>query len=305
MTWSRRSTSISGASVSWFLLPVEGKGAARFEDSISEVRKRLRRQGDERESRDQVVAGLDFGFWSELFHSGYDELWKKSLHKAFPHSSGKRSDVVAALETLRLFHNRLAHHDSLLQVDVRFRLSQMRDVLAWVDPGARAWFDRVERVTEVLNRRPLQRTDDVVVVAAGEAWPFYQATGAYVCQAGRSFRPVERLAFYSHKEIHADVPLVHRRVDHVDWSRAEVNRLRRSSSDDDQKMAEIIVAHLGAGWPEGRNQVFVLSRPGQRGHEKLARPISNLSTGRGSAFTQSQRYTTLQAMLAASSTADL
>ena len=87
--------------IPWFLLPVEGKGATRFEDNVSEVRKRLRRQGTERETRDQIIAGLDLGFWSELFHSGYDELWKRALHKVFPHSSGKRADVVAALEALR------------------------------------------------------------------------------------------------------------------------------------------------------------------------------------------------------------
>ena len=181
----------------------------------------------------------------------------------------------------------------------------MRDVLRWADPRAQTWFDRVERVTEVLADRPLRRTDDVVVVAAGEAWPLYQLVGAYVCQAGRTFRPVERMAFYSHKTIQPEVPLIRRRVDHVDWSLAEVNRLRRSGSGEDQRLADIIVAARESGWHDGRNQVFDLSRPGETGHQTLSHPVLNESTGRGSAFTQSQRYTTLQALTVARSTADL
>lgn len=273
------------------------------------MRKRLREGSkpgeDLRETRDQIVAGLDFGFWSELLRTSHDELWKQALHRAFPHSSGKRADVMTALDTLRGFRNRLAHHDSLLNVDVAFRVGQMRDVLGWVDPRARAWFERVERVTEILRERPVLRTDDVLVVATATAWPFYRATGAYVCQAGRTFRPVERLAFYSEKKIHTEVPRVRRRVDHVDWSTAEVNRLRRSGAGEDRRMADIIVAHLDDGWPEGRNQVFDLSRPGEVGHLTLSHPIPHLKTGKGSAFTQKQRCTTSQAMLDASSTADL
>lgn len=57
-------------------------------------------------------------------------LWRSALHKAFPGSSGKRKDVVAVLEALRVFRNRLAHHDSVLAVDVPFRFSQMLQVLS-------------------------------------------------------------------------------------------------------------------------------------------------------------------------------
>ena len=64
--------------IPWFLLSGEGKDAARFEGSITEVRRRLRHQGGRRETRDQIIAGLSFGFWSALLHSGYDELWARS-----------------------------------------------------------------------------------------------------------------------------------------------------------------------------------------------------------------------------------
>jgi hypothetical protein len=59
------------------------------------------------------------------------DLWRKALYKAFPNSSGKRKDVLIVLEELRLFRNKLAHHDSLLSEDVPTRFQQMLDVLGW------------------------------------------------------------------------------------------------------------------------------------------------------------------------------
>jgi hypothetical protein len=104
--------------IPWFLLPVVSKNQSSFDESIKKVRQRLRDQHQSRETRDQIVAGTDFGFWTALLHSENEELWRSALHKAFPGSSGKRKDVVAVLEALRVFRNRLAHHDSLLAVDV-------------------------------------------------------------------------------------------------------------------------------------------------------------------------------------------
>ncbi len=100
--------------IPWFLLPIVGKHQATFSESIEKVRRRLRDQNRERETRDQIIAGVDFGFWTALLHSENEELWRHALYKAFPYSSGKRKDVVAVLEALRIFRNRLAHHDSLL-----------------------------------------------------------------------------------------------------------------------------------------------------------------------------------------------
>jgi hypothetical protein len=41
------------------------------------------------------------------------------------------------------------------------------------------------------------KEDRVLVVAARKAWPEYQEHGLYFCQANRSFKPVDHLAFYT------------------------------------------------------------------------------------------------------------
>lgn len=80
--------------IPWFLLPVVGKHRSSFDDSIEKVRRRLRDQHHSRETRDQIVAGTDFGFWTALLHSENEDLWRSALHRAFPGSSGKRKDVA-------------------------------------------------------------------------------------------------------------------------------------------------------------------------------------------------------------------
>jgi hypothetical protein len=290
--------------IPWFLLPAPGKHQATFAESIERVRKRLRDQGPQRETRDQILAGVDFGFWTSLLHSENEELWRQALRKAFPHSSGKRKDVVAALEALRIFRNKLAHHDSLLAVDVSFKLAQMRDVLRWVDPDGEQWLAGKERIAEINAARPLARPD-TVVVAAKDAWPLYLAVGAYLCQAGRAFPPVNYLAFYADKEIKPEVARILRRLDNVDWTQAEANRLQGSTDPGDHRLALLITQTRALGWREGRYQVFDLTMQGQPGHATLPSAIRHTASGKGSAFTQGQRYVVREALTEAATTADL
>lgn len=288
----------------WFLMPVLSKNQAKFDASIERVRSRLRPQSRQRETRDQIVAGTDFGFWTSLFDTAHEDLWRSTLHRAFPGSSGKRKDVVTVLQQLRLLRNRLAHHDSLLAVDAAFRLTQMQDVLGWVAPDAAGWLAANEQVTVVLADRPLP-TNGVVVVAARDAWPLYLQHPVYVCQPGRSFQHVDHIAFYVDREIKPEILRIRRRVDNVDWSPAEVNRLRSTGNRDDAEVADAIGAARAAAWVGGRYQVFLLTRPGQEGHVTLPGPVPHTRVGKGSAFVQGQRYAALVALRSASSTDDV
>ncbi|MEV1059205.1 hypothetical protein AB0I92_18270 [Micromonospora chalcea] len=295
-----------GRGIPWFLLTVSAKRQVQdgIDRNVSEVRARLRREHSQKETRDQIIAGLSFGFWVSMLGSEHEQLWREALHRAFPYSSGKRHDVASAMNALRVFRNRLAHHDSLLATDVPFRLSQMIDVVAWADPDAARWLRRIERVTEVHRLRPAAR-NDTVVVPARNAWGLYQSTRAYVCQAGRSFQPVDHLAFYSQRQILPEVPKILFRLDNVDWTVGEVNRLRATGERRDALLADIIEVSRKQGWTEGRYQVFGLTAPGSAGHLTLPTPIPHHSRGRGSAFTQGQRYVVRDRLRRARSTADL
>lgn len=285
--------------IPWFLLPTPG--GEHVADAVAVVRERLRPQG--KESRDQIIAGLSFGFWSGLLGPKYEELWRDCLHRAFPNSSGKRKQIAVAVERVRKFRNRLAHHDSTINVDIPFEVRQIFELAFYIDANAATWLERCSGVMAVYAQRPVT-VDDTVVVPAKHAWALYESCRAYVCQSGRAFRPVERMAFYVDREVKPEIPSVLHRRDNVEWSTEEAARLRASGDRFDRKVASVIDASA-APWTDGRYQVFLLTGPGHPDHRRLGAALQHNGTGRGSAFVQRQRYVSLHSLETAVTTADL
>lgn len=268
---------------------------------VTDVRDRLRDQ--HRESRHQIVAGLSFGFWAGMLGPRYEEEWRLSLRHAFPGGNGTRKEAAILAEGIRKFRNRLAHHDSVLGLDIPFEVQRLHALAELLGAEPAAWLRSVDRTADVYRERPVA-TIDTVVVAARHAWPLYEQERAYVCQAGRWFRPVTRLAFYTDQEIKADVPLIRHRRDNVAWTEEHAAELAAGDRED-RKIAAVIRASRSRQWTEGVYQVFLLTRPGDRDHRELARALPHRTSGRGSAFTQRQRYVSLHALETATTTDDL
>ncbi|ONI70473.1 hypothetical protein ALI144C_48390 [Actinosynnema sp. ALI-1.44] len=285
--------------IPWFLLPTPG--GEHVADAVAVVRERLRPLGQE--SRHQIVAGLSFGFWAGLIGPKYEDLWRECIHRAFPNSSGKRKQIAIAVERVRRFRNRLAHHDSTINVDIPFEYRQAIELASCIDADAAKWLERCGNVMAVYAQRPIKACD-TVVVPAKQAWQVYQDCCAYLCQPGRAFRPVERIAFYLDREIKPEVPAVAHRRDNVEWSRDAASRLRDSTDRNDRKIAKVIDSTIDS-WTGGRYQVFLLTAPGHPDHRRLKVPLPHNGTGRGSAFVQKQRYVSLHSLETASTTADV
>lgn len=285
--------------IPWFLRepPLDAEAMRR----VTEVRDRLRSQ--HRESRHQIVAGLSFGFWAGMLGAKYEEQWRLSLHHSFPGGNGTRKQAAILVEAIRKFRNRLAHHDSVLGLDIPFEVQRVHALAALLGNEQAAWLQATDRTTDVYGKRPVTSID-TVVVAARHAWPLYEQERAYVCQAGRWFRPVDRLAFYSDQEIKADVPSIRCRRDNVPWTEEHAKELEAGDKED-RKIARVIRASRCERWTAGVYQVFLLTRPGDADHRVLPNPLPHRATGRGSAFTQRQRYVSLHALETAASTDDL
>lgn len=236
--------------IPWFLQmgDLPGASSCQIDDTVT----RLRTNG--RLSRHQVVAGMTFGFWATLFSD--DDLWKEALHQVFTDRSGlKRKDVTSQLDGVRRFRNRVAHHDSLLNVDVPMEISSILGLTRRMD----------------------------------------------VDQA-----------------IQPELPALHARRDHVEWTLQNAAVLERSDSREDRKIGRLIRWTVegpgrGFGYDEGgRYQVLLLSRPsasravgeGVR-HKSLSRPVPHRVAGRGSAFTQRQRYVASHTLETAVDTSEL
>ncbi|MDR7166917.1 hypothetical protein J2W56_000635 [Nocardia kruczakiae] len=293
----------------WFMCSwVAGESAENVAREIDIVRSRLRKISPYHDSRDQIIAGVGFGFWTDLFKGQHDELWRSALHRAVPGTPGsRRKHVISKLERLRVFRNRIAHHDSLLAQDVLFLLREMLTLAEWIDPSARSWLESHERVNDVYQQRPIMPID-TLIVPADRAWPLYESVFAYVCPPGRRFRPVRYIAFYADKQIKREVPAILHRRDDVVWTDAEASRLAALTGDEhrnDRKIAEVIRASRMSTWREGRYQVFLLSRPGDVRHITLSDEIPHLATGRGSAFVQRHRYASKHSLQSAVDTSQV
>lgn len=69
----------------------------------------------------------------------YQELWRAAIRHAFPAGDGTRKQVAVLVEAVRKFRNRLAHHDSVLAVDIPFEVSRVHSLAALCGPAIAAW----------------------------------------------------------------------------------------------------------------------------------------------------------------------
>jgi hypothetical protein len=146
----------------------------------------------------------------------------------------------------------------------------------------------------------LASENDVVVVAARDAWPEYNQIHAYVCQPNRSFQQVSRVAFYSKGRIYPLVPRILERHD-------DVVLLSGDSPGTLGTLVERLIKEQRREEGE-RYKVLMLSAPDSPDTLRLAAPILNdlkSKSGKPTAFTMGQRYIASERLLMAKMTSDL
>ena len=141
---------------------------------------------------------------------------------------------------------------------------------------------------------------DTVVVAARNAWPEYHRYHAYICQPGRTFQPVQYLAFYAASQIYPVVARIREVTDNILFAYGRyAGRLGH------------LVEHVlrQEQREEGTvSKIFLLSPPDDADTIHLDGPIWNdvrSASGRPSAFTQGQRYVRLADLVKAKHTSEL
>ena len=125
---------------------------------IQEVESRLKRRS-KAITAGRVYSGLSFGFWQTMFGTDYEELWRHSLKNVFRHSRADRPVIAAYLESLNQVRNLVAHHGSLIELDVAVEAQKIVRLVGWIDPNAAEWIKGIERVSEI--SRPLRRIFNV------------------------------------------------------------------------------------------------------------------------------------------------
>ncbi len=286
-TQMRRAINEDQVGIPWFLLSPYSEVSAK---AVEHVRARLRRLN--KETRDQIVAELSFGYWSGWLGSKHEELWRQTLRHGFPNGSGRRKEVAALAEQIRRFRNRIAHHDSLLTTNITFEMKNIFRLAEIINPEVADWMRKTDRTQELDQSKPIVPLN-VVIVPAADAWPLYNSTHAYICQPRRFFQQVDYVAFYAERQVMKEVAKVKHRLDNVSWNPQEAAKLQQSEDKDARRLGKVMEESITAGWNGGVYQVFLLTRPDEPGHITLKAPLKNDRRGRGSAFVRKQRYTSV------------
>lgn len=101
-----------------------------------------------------VVAGLDFGFWTILLDSRFERtLWRTILYHAFPHYvkvTGKPLDrwsVEKRFNALRDLRNRVMHHEPLFHRTLSQDFADISEAISWMYDDVAPWVDHHSRWT--------------------------------------------------------------------------------------------------------------------------------------------------------------
>lgn len=146
----------------------------------------------------------------------------------------------------------------------------------------------------------LASPNDVVIVAARQAWPEYEEFKAYVCQPNRPFQQVSRMGFYCKNRIY---PLVPKILDIID----DVEIVTGRYTGELGKLVDYLDKN-SLRTDRDSYKVFLLSAPDSTDTLKLPAPIPNNKkdkSGKGAPFTMRQRYVASSQLLVAKTTSDL
>lgn len=86
----------------------------------------------------QMVAELNFGFWSSVFGPSSNHLWG-ALRPIFKTNGLKRAIVSQKLRDLRRLRNRIAHYEPILAQSIATLHQDILSMTAWMSVDASAW----------------------------------------------------------------------------------------------------------------------------------------------------------------------
>lgn len=117
-------------------------------------------------SSDDIVAALDFGYWTNLFNRDLDApLYVAGLYKAFPlfcdragtRKNPARTDVARELNAIRKFRNRVMHFEPLFKGNITIEFDRIVLVCSWIDRDAADWILYHSSLNELFRDRDRPR----------------------------------------------------------------------------------------------------------------------------------------------------
>jgi hypothetical protein len=111
-----------------------------------------------------MVAGLHFGFWTQLLKAGPDgnftrKFWNAGLSEAFLHYPGgsrnHQGEIRGEIMRLKGFRNRVAHHEPLHNKRPEAEYERILRVSSWLEPALPRWIEHHSRCRKLLVTKPI------------------------------------------------------------------------------------------------------------------------------------------------------
>ena len=121
-----------------------------------------RRPGAPPATADDLIAALNFDFWSNLFRWEYDPLWTLPglLNATFPNlpAGETRVGVQNRVQRVNTFRNRIAHHEPIHRARHRDYHDAILDLIGLVNTNACDWTEACSTVMAVVRTPPTPST---------------------------------------------------------------------------------------------------------------------------------------------------
>ena len=124
---------------------------------ITKAREQLAR-GRKAGTHGQMVAELNFGFWSSLLGRQSHHLWG-DLRPMFQAKGIQRHSIAPQLSDFRTLRNRVAHYEPILALPLAQRYADITTLTGWLSPGAAAWINDTSEWAAAYPGVPILVTD--------------------------------------------------------------------------------------------------------------------------------------------------
>jgi hypothetical protein len=129
----------------------------RLRDEVDKVVGHERARHGVSLTMDHVISNLTFGFWVHLLTKGFDFiLWKRGMSPYFRHAPAgmARLDLHQRVDRVRMFRNRIAHHEAVFDKRPMAEHNNIFLVVGWICVETQWLLAQLAGVARTINSRP-------------------------------------------------------------------------------------------------------------------------------------------------------
>lgn len=107
---------------------------------------------------DEMVAGLNFDFWSNILRPEYAPMWQigNALRDTFPlmRPTPDLAQARLSIADVNHFRNRIAHHEPIHHLDIRAKMDLLQTVMGFICKDTAAWMKKCSTVMQTFRAAP-------------------------------------------------------------------------------------------------------------------------------------------------------